>query len=53
MPLKTCPDCSNEVSDRAETCPHCGYPLARARAESRAAKIGSTPEWESAKGDAE
>ena len=28
MVIKACPDCGNDVSSRAETCPHCGYPLA-------------------------
>ncbi|HOX36448.1 MAG TPA: zinc ribbon domain-containing protein [Candidatus Brocadiia bacterium] len=27
MPLKKCPDCNQDVSVRAETCPHCGAPL--------------------------
>ncbi len=27
MALTTCPECSGKVSDRAYSCPHCGYPL--------------------------
>jgi len=27
MALTNCPECLREVSDRAETCPHCGNPL--------------------------
>ena len=27
MPLIECPDCANDVSDQAITCPHCGKPL--------------------------
>ena len=27
MSLIKCPDCSNEVSDIAETCPNCGRPV--------------------------
>ena len=27
MALIKCPECSKEVSDKAKTCPHCGYPL--------------------------
>ena len=27
MALITCPECDGKVSDRAETCPHCGYPM--------------------------
>lgn len=25
--LTTCPECELQVSDKAYTCPHCGYPL--------------------------
>jgi predicted RNA-binding Zn-ribbon protein involved in translation (DUF1610 family) len=27
MALIKCPECRHEVSDTAETCPHCGYRL--------------------------
>lgn len=27
MALITCPECGNKLSDRAEECPHCGYPV--------------------------
>ncbi len=27
MPLIKCPECSKQVSERAHSCPHCGYPL--------------------------
>ena len=27
MSLTTCPECSGAVSDRAYSCPHCGYPM--------------------------
>ncbi len=27
MPLRSCPDCAKEVSDRAQQCIHCGCPL--------------------------
>jgi hypothetical protein len=27
MPLIKCPDCLNEVSDRAPSCPKCGAPI--------------------------
>lgn len=33
MPLINCPECSREISDQAESCPHCGYPVARKRKE--------------------
>ena len=26
--LINCPECNQRVSDRAQTCPHCGYPIA-------------------------
>lgn len=29
MGLIICPECKNEVSDRAEACPKCGYPIAK------------------------
>lgn len=28
MALIQCPECGGSVSDRAPTCPHCGFPLA-------------------------
>lgn len=39
--LLECPECQGKVSDRAETCPHCGYPLSiattfRAKPQARA-----------------
>ena len=27
MALLKCPECNNNVSDKAEACPHCGYPI--------------------------
>lgn len=27
MALITCPECGGKISDKAETCIHCGYPL--------------------------
>lgn len=29
--LKTCPECEHSVSDKAYTCPNCGYPLIQAK----------------------
>ena len=26
MPLISCPECTKQISDRAEACPHCGLP---------------------------
>ena len=33
--LKKCPECDLQVSDKALTCPHCGYPLAKNTIPSR------------------
>ena len=33
--LKKCPECDLLVSDKALTCPHCGYPLAKNTRPSR------------------
>lgn len=27
MPLIKCPECAKEISDRADSCPHCGFPI--------------------------
>ena len=27
MALINCAECSREISDKAKTCPHCGYPI--------------------------
>ena len=27
MSIVNCPECSQQVSDKAAFCPHCGYPL--------------------------
>ena len=31
MALIQCPECRNDVSDKAETCPRCGYPIRKKR----------------------
>jgi len=28
MALRTCPECHRDVSEYAEACPHCAYPIA-------------------------
>lgn len=33
--LIACPECSREVSDRAPTCPQCGFPIAQELARQR------------------
>ncbi len=32
MPLISCPDCSREVSDKADACPQCAFPIAKGQA---------------------
>ena len=27
MALMTCPECGNQISDKADSCVHCGYPI--------------------------
>lgn len=27
MALQNCPECNNNVSTQAESCPHCGHPI--------------------------
>lgn len=33
MALINCPECGQQVSNAAEACPHCGFPVARSLAE--------------------
>ena len=33
MALVQCPDCGNDVSDKAPACPACGHPMAAATVE--------------------
>ena len=33
MALIQCPECGREISDQAEACPGCGYPIAAKRQE--------------------
>ena len=37
--LITCPECSLQVSDRAMSCPHCGYPLKSSQRASKRAHM--------------
>ena len=40
MSLIICPDCKGHVSDRAATCPKCGYPIAGGgRTEAQGGKV--------------
>lgn len=45
--LKKCPECDLQVSDKALTCPHCGYPLAKNTRLSRTStkKTPTITEW--------
>ena len=40
MPLIKCPDCSTQVSDQANACPSCGYPIAKKVADDAAKDFG-------------
>ena len=35
MALIVCPECGKQVSDQAESCPHCGYPVPKYIAEQK------------------
>ena len=35
MPLINCPECNNQVSDVASTCPKCGFPFKKSLSESK------------------
>lgn len=35
MALMVCPECGKQVSDQAESCPHCGYPIPKYIAEQK------------------
>lgn len=56
MPLITCPDCHHQISDSAESCPHCGKPMQTAikcpnckssnvQKIAAASKVGSALMW--------
>ena len=38
MALTNCPECNNEVSDSALTCPHCGFQLKNQKLQKKAPK---------------
>jgi hypothetical protein len=42
--LVSCPECAREISDRAKTCPACGFPIAEEIAARQAAKLGDRGE---------
>lgn len=39
MALIKCPECNNDVSTKAISCPHCGYPIAKKLSEKNSNKI--------------
>src|SRR5215218_4177401 len=43
MPLITCPDCSNQISDSAPNCIHCGFPFTRDRTDAAVANPTQPP----------
>lgn len=42
MALIKCPECGQDVSDAADTCIHCGYPLRKAKQENLSPQGGNT-----------
>ena len=42
MALIECPECGESVSNKAESCPHCGFPFVEKETPSRARK---NPAW--------
>ncbi len=43
MPLIPCPECRREVSDLAEVCPQCGYPVRQRQRQPAAASEAEIP----------
>jgi len=41
MALIVCPECNNKVSDQAEACPHCGYPVQQNSSYLKCPRCGS------------
>jgi hypothetical protein len=39
MSLIDCPECAGDVSEHADSCPHCGYPFQQSDADSRAGVV--------------
>lgn len=44
MALITCPECNGQVSDKAVTCPHCGYPITLTETDSEVVSAASDSE---------
>ena len=45
MALIHCPECREKVSDKAMSCPKCGYPLQQARTSSLSEVVQSPRQW--------
>ena len=43
MPLITCKDCGNDISDKAASCPHCGYKIPVKRKPRKAPAKSASP----------
>ncbi|MCD7946631.1 MAG: zinc ribbon domain-containing protein [Clostridiales bacterium] len=41
MALIACPECAKEVSEQAEACPHCGFPVSKYLKEQEKKRRGS------------
>src|SRR5215472_9280285 len=46
MALISCPECHSRVSDRAASCPKCGYPLGQAQQGQSFAELLVGSQWE-------
>ena len=40
MALISCPECSKEISDKAQSCPHCGHPINNTNSKYRIIIVG-------------
>ena len=40
MALISCPECNKEISDKAQSCPHCGYPISNTNSKYRVIIVG-------------
>ena len=39
MSLIDCPECAKDVSEHADSCPHCGYPFQQSDADTKAGVV--------------
>lgn len=49
MAIITCAECGGKVSDKADTCPHCGAPVSRAKETAAAGQTITTVQQTSKK----